>query len=190
VEDCYEIAELRLFVARDYMESVSRLLEDPSSVYGSAALVRVLLECSARAWWDLDPSVDVRSRIARGLIERILSDMEGSRLPSSRLKTQGEEGVTERLDEARSLNFEVVFNRRGNLQSVDGLEVPSYSSLLESQLGEPGTWAYRVLSAVVHGSLYALISRSAVTKDSSWRHDLTLFSSHAESLITAVRLAA
>ena len=31
VENCYKIAELRLFVARDYIESVSRLLRTPHS---------------------------------------------------------------------------------------------------------------------------------------------------------------
>lgn len=190
VEECYEIAHLRLVVGRDYLESLERLMQEPPNVHGVAALVRVLLESSARAWWLLDPSIGVRGRVVRGLMERAISDIEASRLPSADLRSRAEAGVLRTLDEAVSLGFEVRRNRRGHLLSIDGTEVPRYTQLLDEQLGEIGVFGYRLLSATVHGSLYGLFSRSAVTKDSWGRYDSTVFNAHIESLIPSTGVAA
>ncbi|HEV2905860.1 MAG TPA: hypothetical protein VGZ50_00870 [Actinomycetota bacterium] len=65
------MAGLRLGAAAQLVHALSRLLLEPASVMGAAAVARVILENSTRASWALDPSLDVRMRIARGRTEVI-----------------------------------------------------------------------------------------------------------------------
>lgn len=66
VLDAYSVALMRLSSAAEHFEALARLIEAAALAYGPASLARTALENSARAWWALDPAIDVKTRIARG----------------------------------------------------------------------------------------------------------------------------
>jgi len=186
VEGCFEAADLRLVASRDHLEALERLLQYPPSAYAPAAVARASLECSARTWWLLDPALDVRGRVVRGLIERLISDQEGTRYPSTRLRRKAELGLQSAHEDADALHLGVRIDRRGRVLAVDTTDVPTYSGLIRDQLGEMGEWVYPVLSAITHGVLGGLYSRSAAMKDAGGRYDLDVPNAFVESLIPSV----
>jgi hypothetical protein len=153
VGDCLSIAAMRLLAASDHLDSLARLLGGTPAVYGPVAVARAALECSARAWWDLDPDLDVRGRVLRGMIDRVVSLVEGSRIPEPTIRQTQTARLAELLSAARDVGLEPRHDSRDRLVSIAGEEIPKATKIIKDQLGVRGEVAYRYLSAVLHGVL-------------------------------------
>jgi hypothetical protein len=175
VKDAHGVAGLRLSAAAQLVHALSRLLLEPACVMGAAAVARVILENSARASWALDPSLDVRMRIARGRTEviRNLSDALSYPLPRREvgveLTPEQEKGASVReeteakldaiLDDTTNfLNLEIRRDRRGRFLGVEE-NAPRPTDTIMGEFGQMGAIAYRDLSGVAHGGLSGLIGR-------------------------------
>jgi len=167
VLDCYTGAFLRLTVAGDELRSVQRLMNDPLPVFGPAALLRTVLEVSARAWWAFEPDIGVRRRVIRGYVDRITSLIESSRIrvgeatgEAEEIQTTSMERLAEVIDGAEAHGFAVRLTKRGALMSVADEPAPRHAKLIRQQLGGAGEASYRVLSGLAHGVLFAVVWRT------------------------------
>jgi hypothetical protein len=74
VEAVYSIARLIRHGAEDHLLAVERQLAAPVLLRTAVeTLVRTAVDASARAWWLLDPDIDMRTRVARGMTERLFA---------------------------------------------------------------------------------------------------------------------
>ena len=86
--------------------------------FGVAVLARAALEASARAWWHLDPALDITERVRRALAEQLASQVELERTedlgeverPSSR------KSIQELVREADVLGFPVKLSKKGGIK--------------------------------------------------------------------------
>ena len=65
-----DIAALQLAAAEDYLTALSLLLSQDVA-FSPFVMSRAALEAAARAWHLLDPEIDARERVARGMTERL-----------------------------------------------------------------------------------------------------------------------
>lgn len=63
-------------VALEHLDALGGMLTAPITKFIDVTMVRVILDTSARAWWLLDPALDVRERHRRVLNERPYSTTE------------------------------------------------------------------------------------------------------------------
>ncbi|MGH2557050.1 MAG: hypothetical protein ACRDHO_15245 [Actinomycetota bacterium] len=159
VQDAYSIALLRLGSAGDHMESLARLHDDPSLVFGPASVARTILENCARAWWLFAPEIDVRTRIVRGFTERMNSLIEISRFPIPQVRQHGQSRLDRFANGVEAAGFHVVRDRRTGEPTCVEKQRPDATTVIGAQLGDMGEAAYRDLSAVAHGSQHGIISR-------------------------------
>jgi hypothetical protein len=162
VENCYGIAVMRLIAAADHLDSTARLLADPAQVYGQAITARAALETSARAWWALDPNLDLRTRVVRGMVDRMLSLQEGGKVPIRKLRAHQEARLDELVAVAEELEFRVRRDLKGRPISIAGVAPPGATELIKKQEGKIGEVSYRILSAVAHGVLYGLMTSTEI----------------------------
>jgi len=159
VANAYSVAVTRHGAAIQHFADLARLLVPPASAYGPASIVRTAIENCAWAWWALDPSIDVKHRIARGLSHMIENLNELIRFPSAELQS---EAKGKRDDIAADAEAHGLYVQR---KEKDGTPVwveekpPPITKVIETQLGENGTIACRELSAVAHGMLSGLMTR-------------------------------
>lgn len=162
VETNYSLAATLLMAAENHLEATSRLLVEPLTHYGLFAVCRAAMENSARAWWLLDPDIDVKERVARGLLTRFFSLHEAAQveeLMNPDKKWEELQSVARARDvaeRARAQGFTVTATKRGRF-GLEGVERPSTTALLEEVHEELGAVMYKYLSASVHGTSYALM---------------------------------
>lgn len=122
VLNSYTTALLGLTAAGDELRCVRTLLvgSDSMPVYGPAALLRTVMEVSARSWWTLEPGIRTRRRVLRGYIDQLTSLIETSRIrvgeTSERdelVRTTSLKRLDARLADLGTLDIEVRRNRRG-----------------------------------------------------------------------------
>jgi hypothetical protein len=159
VADAYSVAVMRHAAAIQHFADLARLLVPPRSSHGPATILRSAIENCAWAWWALDPAIDVKQRIARGLSAVIENLNEAIRFPSAELQSESlisRDGIASDA-EAHGMHVQ---RKEGDGSPLWVEEKPpSITKLIEMQLGENGTIAYRELSAVAHGTLFGLTTR-------------------------------
>jgi hypothetical protein len=158
VLNAYSIALTRWLSAMQHQVDVARVLDGPTATHGTASLFRTTLENSAWAWWGLDPEIDVKRRIARGLSAEIASLNEVILFPSEAMQEQATSKRDMIAADAEALGLFVQRATDGSPTWVEE-KPPKITRLLDCQLGESGTVAYRELSAVAHGTVFALLYR-------------------------------
>jgi hypothetical protein len=172
VTNAYSIAAMKLAAARDHVASLAQLLRPEPAPFATAALARVVLETSARAWWLLDPAIGPESRVARGMTDRLSSLRETLKMDLPEEMTAWHVSRVDRIHAgAIAKDFEPITNKSGRFEAI-GERVPTATDLATLVVGGPeGELAYRDLSAASHGTLYALVSRMEVLEDPLGRHD-------------------
>jgi hypothetical protein len=152
VDVAYSVAGLAQHVAEDLLLGVERLVHaHPVHRFAVEAMVRCALEACAQAWWLLDPKIDMRQRVARGMAERIhgLQDRRGleHRLGGSTVETD------RLLDQIRAsaARKQLRLARR-----------PAADQLVEDLLGGDGLGraVYQFTSQVVHGNYAGVLDRA------------------------------
>jgi hypothetical protein len=191
VADCYVLAQVRLLAAVDHFAAVRELLESPDFIYAPASLARTALECTGRAWWLLDPEIDVESRVKRGAADRLVSMGELARTPIPEVKAHARERIDRILVGARRFDLEAVRTRTGVYRGLGDVIIPGIMETLREQLGETtGEVAYRELTLIAHGEPYGLIASSRVVADPTGRYEKGLFAPEVKAGTVASRMGA
>lgn len=170
VAAAHNSAQLLLFAMGDCMSALIRELSDRDTtpVYAHVVLARASLELASRAWWLLDPDIGVRTRIARGMNDRIFGLKQQIRLP---LPDEQKEKASKRrsalLAEAERLGFQMVPRPPKAPQFIDEMR-PGQTELIERLLSVEGDdslggFVYGLFSAVAHGTTFGM--SSSVTTD-------------------------
>src|SRR5215218_6387160 len=153
-------AEGHLLAAEDHLRGLRAVLADGSAVQAALSMSRAVLEAAARAWWLLDPGIDARARVARGMTERLAELSQrirsGGQLEGPSIKTAVREQATI-LAGARQHGFPVV--AKGVATAV-GERSPASSELVRRMFcgpdrpgGQLGRLVYAEMSSAVHGQL-------------------------------------
>src|SRR6266540_267898 len=162
VEGAYSLARLALYCAEDHLLAIEQLLRvEDVQRYAIETIVRTVIEASARAWWLLDPAIDVQERVARFMTERLfgLSD----RLQLERMVGEPTQQTGEIIDRitasAARKKFSVVSCGRG-LSAVERCR-PNSADLIERFFGgdDLGRAVYKLLSQVAHGNYVGVANR-------------------------------
>ena len=152
--------------------ALSQLIRPDQQIaaFGFEIMARSVLEASARAWWIYDPSIDVRTRVARAKSVELYSVDEG--LKTERAATDDTAHFSEQRDriirEADALGLAHMCSKDGDLLGFEGQRRPDATSIIENMLtvllGQrpAAKLAFRLYSAVDHGTVYAVI-RSLTT---------------------------
>jgi hypothetical protein len=157
----YACAFLLLNAAQDHLESMSRLLNhDDLTQYGFPVLGRATIENASRAAWLLNPTIDAKARMGRGLTTWLLSLQESlavARLTGDReIERRDRSEISAALDIVKSLGFTVGKNQIGQ-KIVKEEPMPSATNLASLTLPKSGMSSYKFLSAASHGTTYGLL---------------------------------
>jgi hypothetical protein len=149
VLDAQTVAGLRVAATEDHMSAIATLVTHPTSVFPLRTLARTASELSVRAWWLLDPACSPQDRAERGLSEALYSFQEQKQLPGADLRERAAERRRELASQAGNEGLHV---------SGDNKRPNSTMHLLRETLDDEdlGSIVYRLLSAHVHGTTYAL----------------------------------
>jgi hypothetical protein len=192
------MASIRLALATEHLSALSRLLTEPPTVYASATVARGVLENAARGSWALDPSLNVKLRIARGRTDNIsnLLDVLKYPRPVEPTREDGEEeahfqervaefdAFTAEFDKAQgtldavladtdAIGLNIIRDRRGRFQGVERPS-PGPTDTIRMEFGDEGAIAYRNLSGVAHGGLSSLLYRMEPAEAADARSGSTL----------------
>lgn len=159
VMNAYSIALARLLAGMQHLADLARRLVEPATAYGPASLVRTTLENCAWGWWALDPDIAVKLRVARGLSDQIRSLNEVILFPFESIQAEATAKRDDIAADAETNGFIVQRKEKDGSPVWVAEKPPRITKLLEAQLGQPGTVAYRELSAVAHGTLFAIMNR-------------------------------
>jgi hypothetical protein len=151
-----------------YVLALAQLYQSKMAQYGFQVVARSVVETSAKAWWLLDPQIDLRTRISRFYVDLWMNIDE--------LQKIGEYGpggkhTAELHWKAVSqdlilLGMSVEFTTRNDLKRVGGVPKPEKTKLVHEYLQSLGIsdgekW-YRYLSAVAHSASYALLRNNEI----------------------------
>jgi hypothetical protein len=183
VADALAVAGVRLAVATTHVAGLSTLLKPPPNFLGSATVARVVLETSAKATWALDPTLDVKRRIARGRATMIsnLNDQLSYPRPvrpkkhprestkEYRFRVRDYESFVSAFDRAQETLDAVIADtediglevKRGRTGKFVGIEepLPGPTDTIKREFGDEGAMAYRDLSGIAHGGISSVINR-------------------------------
>jgi hypothetical protein len=155
--DANNLGRLLCISASDHMLSLADALASPSTgAFVSFTIGRGVLEAAGRAWYLMDPAVDLRERVRRYMNEKLWSINESRRF------LEGLQSGTGKLDEvedairrtATGKGYAVRESRNGwQLGDERPTIVAACDLVLSTQSGRPefGSATYRFLSASAHG---------------------------------------
>jgi hypothetical protein len=156
------VLQLIIYGAEDHGKGLVQLLEsNQTPVFAQMVLARACLEHAAKAWWMLEPTIDVRLRIARGVNERLFALAEIERLPvADETRRRATERRQALLSEGELLDFNRVGGkRRMPATLLEGRPTQTHlvKQLLRSSDDEHlGRILYGYYSAVAHGNMLGL----------------------------------
>jgi hypothetical protein len=150
-----------LAAADDQLIGMQHLLREPLTTFGVTTLARGVIEASARAWWLYDPSVDVRTRVARSITLRLETLWRNKQIEENLdLPRTSAARIGEILGIASTKNFKVVPEGRRSPPAIDDVW-PWAARLYEQILGSKelgyGVWAD--FAAVAHGQVGGIVQR-------------------------------
>lgn len=148
-----------------HLDAIRRLVSPPIDFFSAAVVARAVIESSARSWYLLDPSVDIRTRVARGMTERLYS-LRQQRTVARSLTVASTDDRSAALDEvdgginsiassAHHRGFEVLPDV-GDPKAIDDGR-PATTDLVKGLFSRYSTAAaesitYRLWSAIAHGT--------------------------------------
>lgn len=187
VMDAYSVALMRLQSALDHLTAIADLL-DPARPYACASLARTTLENCARAWWALDPGLDVRGRIARGRADTLSNLDDALRYPIPGIVYQARPILEEVVADTEAIGLTILRDRRGEIRGVDEERLGA-TAVIREQLEEDGAIAYRDLSSVAHGGVSGMIGRMQAVDATSGSPGVSLMQPVEDVSIVVVPIA-
>jgi hypothetical protein len=175
VRQVYSTAALLLSAVDDNLQGIYRLLIPEALGVALTASSRSAVELCARAYWIMDPGIDVRNRIARGMTERLASLREQKKLPiDPEERARAARRVAGITSAARRLRFQIRTDRRGP-QSIGKPRPPAtelVARLMDGRDPRFGEVLYRTYSATSHGTLYGITTHLRREPDPTGQHEL------------------
>lgn len=168
IRTCHGSIWLLIMAAQDHVFSLSRLLSLPLTQFAHMAVIRAAIENAARAYWLLDPDLDLRERAGRGLTERFasLQEMIGVlTLTDAKQAEEKKRRLAQLISTATELGFSVKKGGHPERYFLAEIRRPSATSLAGSILPETGKAMYKLSSAATHGTTYALMLNYRVEPD-------------------------
>lgn len=158
------IARLRLVAAEDHLATLGVGFAHDQIIYGNYSTARACIEISARAWWLLEPDIDGETRTLRCLTDRFYSDGQMLLASPEGRTAHVRATITERHDEAVAAGVELLRAPHGTYRTTaarpSGVDLlrAIFDPVTDTEAGEVhlGEMLYRVLSAYIHGTDYAL----------------------------------
>lgn len=161
-ESLYTVSAIGSMLLESVGEHVSLLIKgmtEPIEPLACWTCVRSMLESSSIAAWLFDPRVDAQKRVGRayalryeGLEEQVKFG-RAANLSATELQKL-ENLVDERTRDAIKLGFPTVADQRGRQIGI-AERMPSATEIIKTMLDEE--CAYRLLSAVAHGHVWAIL---------------------------------
>jgi hypothetical protein len=157
VVSAYSQGGILIDAAADQLMAFTKTVSEPAQTIAPWTCVRAVIESSALASWLLDPSLDARTRVQRSLAFRyegldqqfkFLQAIGNNSMASSVL-----DRITRAEGVALELGFPKLVDKKGKRIGI-GLPMPSSTEIIKTTLNEEGV--YRILSAAIHGHLWAL----------------------------------
>jgi hypothetical protein len=135
------------------------------SLFGFQVVARAIVECSVNAWWLVDPSASIDTRLARLYVDNLTNINEMTKV--GRLPEDGENALEVRrnalVSRANSAGIEPLYDKKTNSKLVGFGDVASpirttiAGKFFEALGYELGEYWYRSLSAICHGTMYGLL---------------------------------
>jgi hypothetical protein len=147
--------------ADDQLIAMQQVLQEPLTTFGITTLARGVVEASCRAWWLFDPSVDVRTRVARSMTLRLETLWRNRAIEDTLdLPRTAAARIEEILAVAPKKNFKVIEEGRRTPAAIEEA-LPWSARLYEAILGNKelgyGIWAD--FAAVAHGQVGGIMQR-------------------------------
>jgi hypothetical protein len=147
--------------ADDQLIAMQQVLQEPLTTFGITTLARGVVEASCRGWWLLDPSVDVRTRVARSMTLRLETLWRNSAIEDNLdLPRTSAARIEEILAVAPEKNFKVIAQGKRTPPAIEQA-LPWSARLYEAILGNKelgyGIWAD--FAAVAHGQVGGIMQR-------------------------------
>lgn len=159
--DAHQQGTTLIEVAADHIQAFLKTLTNPVQTIAPFGSVRSVMECCALASWLLDPDIEVRTRVQRSLAFRFEGLTRQATFGEDVSDTDGTTRVRLRMEkikkEAIKLGFSPVPNKKQRLAGI-GQRMPTITDVISETLNEKPV--YRLLSAVVHAHLWALLQVS------------------------------
>lgn len=157
-----------LAASEDYLRGLQLLLSAEAEVsLAPMPIVRAALECSARAYWLAEPHADIRTRIARGMNERLFSLYEVLKLPIAAAQDHAKVRVAKILSGARAHDFSLT--EGSGPKYLAGATRPNgtdaVARLLRHGRVPTGEIAYRAYSAPGHGTVFGVFQQFEALPD-------------------------
>ncbi len=135
-----------------------KTLKAPIENIACCTCIRSMLEACSIGAWLVDPAIDPEIRAKRAFAYRYEGMSQQLTLAQTVKANPGEiQKCKDRIDQvenrACALGFPKVVNKRGERIGI-GQQMPSATSIIELVMGDPH--AYRLLSAVAHGHMWAI----------------------------------
>jgi hypothetical protein len=178
------IAAMYLNVALEHLVLVHAALSaDRLVVLPLVNVLRAAMEATSRAHWLLDPSLDSKQRIAKGLLERIaaLESQQGVRHDPKRLALRAADIPAT----AQRHGIRIQGQRSGSdlPRKVGGESRPDSSALAAAALGVPtkrdgsaltGAQFYAWMSAYSHSAIWTTVDMRSVRKLEDGSHQVAV----------------
>lgn len=166
------LMNVSLFAVAQHLKSIATLLEcgdPPADSIG--VLARSVIEISARAGWLAEKDISWRQRMARAYVEKLWSAKEVSNFEQAAKLEPGKLGAPPTLTELETemSTLGLTFKSGGYTGEVADQKRPSATKLLTELLQEdmPGSNAnaFKLLSALSHGTLWGLMIHFESTRE-------------------------
>jgi hypothetical protein len=148
--------------------ALAQLYQPDMALFGFQVIARAIVESSMKAWWLVDPTASIDTRLARLYVDNLTNINEMTKV--GRLNSDDAESVDMRremlVERAESAGVPPLYNRKGKLIGFGEVDSPTstetagkFFAALGYELGE--FW-YRSLSAICHGTAYGLLDHYTV----------------------------
>ncbi len=165
VRDVMDIVWMALGLADENVRAVGALLNQPQrTCYPFEVVSRAVMEAASLAFWLTESGVDVRARVARGIVYRMngavrmeeaLDSMGGPR-PGEQRRDYGE--LADDVKQAAA-DLGLTLTRSGRKWECEGKTYPGYlarASTLSASFSRTPDVPYQVYSGVAHAELWGL----------------------------------
>lgn len=147
IADAFAFGRFNLRAGREHLAALPTLFLNENILTGAVA-ARTVLEASASAIWFLSPSIDVKERVSRGVIQLCEGKHQVKQLGGD---TTGVDDFFEnRLPPILAGNNLEYRNSKGKLIKPHQVARET-SKTIKEELGEEFRVAYRILSGIAHG---------------------------------------
>jgi hypothetical protein len=153
--------------AEQFMIAMRQLYVTPMSIFGYQTVARSLVETSAKAWWLIDPNIDLPTRMARHYVDLLENIYDVRKLEASEgTKSMYDMRIRGLLDTTSTFGLRATYAKRkdgsdGDLIGFNSVVPAKATDLVNDffaaiSFSDGDRW-YRIVSGVAHGGAHGLL---------------------------------